>query len=260
MGILWDYYAGVDLGLRQDFTAFSIMEEPTFANAEAAQRLFLKPGWHTPDKLSPYQVRMLRELPYGMPARPVLTVRHLKRYPLGTRYTTIVEDVAKILRLSPLKDRCVLVLDVTGVGEGVLDLFKQAGMDPVAITITAGNDVHGEEGGLRLGVPKRELVGRAEVLFEQERLKIVPSLPEAGTLTAELQAYKRTVSLKGKDTYGNDWRENPHDDLVLSVALAGWYREWLCWHMDNAYCQAPSVQGNPPAESRVERALREAER
>jgi hypothetical protein len=33
------------------------------------------------------------------------------------------------------------------------------------------------------------------------------------------------ISQGGHDSYGNDWRETAHDDLVLSLAMAVWYAE-----------------------------------
>ena len=75
------------------------------------------------------------------------------------------------------------------------------------------------------------------VLLQAKRLKIVSSLKEAQTLVSELQAFKVSISLSGHDRYGNDqgaWRENPHDDLVLAVALAAWYGEHYKPVVDNS--------------------------
>ena len=50
-----------------------------------------------------------------------------------------------------------------------------------------------------------------QVLLQAERLKIASSFKEASTLTAELLAFKVSISLKGHDSYGNDagpWWEN----------------------------------------------------
>jgi hypothetical protein len=49
----------------------------------------------------------------------------------------------------------------------------------------------------------------------------------AETLREELQNFKVTISAGGHDRYGAggdalSWREQPHDDLVLAVALAAW--------------------------------------
>ena len=74
-------------------------------------------------------------------------------------------------------------------------------------------------------VPKRNLVSTGQVLLQSQRLKIHSSLPLADTLTKELLAFKVTITAKGNDTYGNDWRENPHDDLVLSTLLAAYFGE-----------------------------------
>lgn len=67
-----------------------------------------------------------------------------------------------------------------------------------------------------------------QVLLQSDRLTIAERLKERATLTAELSAFKVSITLKGHDSYGNDvgpWRENPHDDMVLAVALAAWYGE-----------------------------------
>jgi hypothetical protein len=45
-------------------------------------------------------------------------------------------------------------------------------------------------------------------------------LTPAETLQREISALKVEISKSGHDIYGNDWRENPHDDLVLAVAVA----------------------------------------
>lgn len=121
-----------------------------------------------------------------------------------------------------------MVVDWTGVGRPVVDMLREAEMYPAAVFITGGDAVH--QDGKEYRVPKRDLVGSVQVLLQTQRLKIASSLKEASTLTAELLAFKVNINAKGHDRYGNDvgdWRENPHDDLVLAVALACWYGEQL---------------------------------
>ena len=120
----------------------------------------------------------------------------------------------------------VRLVDQTGVGRPVVDMLRGAGLKPIAITITGGDSVTREGGAVR--VPKRDLVSTVQVLLQSKRLKIARGLKEAQTLTDELLAFKVTITTTGHDRYGNDvgmWRENPHDDLVLAVALAAWYGE-----------------------------------
>jgi len=157
----------------------------------------------------------------------------LKRYTLGTGYPEIVEDVAKVREREEFQvpggeaagKLPLLVVDATGVGRPVVDMFRRAKLQPVAITITGGNTVNTLSWHER-HVPKRDLVSALQVLFHSDRLAIAGKLPEAPILKAELQNFRATISLKGHDSYGagpaDQWREGAHDDLVLCVALACW--------------------------------------
>jgi hypothetical protein len=54
------------------------------------------------------------------------------------------------------------------------------------------------------------------------RLKIADSLPLAEVLTKELELFRMKVTLDKDESFAS-WRERPHDDIVLSLALACWY-------------------------------------
>ena len=155
-------------------------------------------------------------------------VRHLERFPLGTPYPTVVARTAALLAAPPLGPAADLVVDATGVGRPVVDLFRAAAIasDVWAATITGGDRVARDDRSVR--VPKRDLVSTLSVLLQDGRLQIAERLPEAATLTRELLAFRVKISAGGHDSYGaggNDleWRERPHDDLVLAVALARWH-------------------------------------
>jgi hypothetical protein len=91
------------------------------------------------------------------------------------------------------------------------------------VTITTGHAPALAEGaGLLL--PKKELVGCLQVLLQARRLQVPRSLPEAVLLGKELENFKiRPPSVKEDDLAA--WREGPHDDLVLAIALAAWLGE-----------------------------------
>jgi hypothetical protein len=211
------YFLGVDLGQANDFTALCVLERE---ERDTGRRI--------PDVVA----QINAGAPGGDYTKPVtenlFTARYLERLPTGTPYPA---QVAKIKQLSErlkaeTKRAPHLVVDQTGVGRPVTDMLRAAELKPVAVTITGGDAVSRD--GLDYRVPKRDLVGVVQVLLQTRRLKIIPSLKEAPTLTSELQAFKVSINLKGHDSYGNDvgpWRENPHDDLVLAVALACWYGE-----------------------------------
>lgn len=119
-----------------------------------------------------------------------------------------------------------LVVDATGVGRPVVDMFDRAKLDPIAITITGGDTMTRDGGSFR--VPKRDLVGVVAVLLQTERIKFAAGLPAVPQLVQEFLAFRVKIDpLTSHDSYGA-WREGAHDDLVLAVAVAAWYGEhWM---------------------------------
>jgi hypothetical protein len=196
------FYMGVDLGQAHDYTAITIVEQHVHDDGE----------------------RMRRSYQAG----------HIERVPLGTSYP---DQVARIkerlteLRGSPLRLNgqtfyeadVKLIVDATGVGRPVVDMLRQNGLKPTPVIITGADTETSSDGFYR--VPKRNLVSIGQVLLQTGRLKIHKSLPLATELTKELLAFKVEIKKNGHDTYGNDWRENPHDDLVLAMLLAVYWPE-----------------------------------
>lgn len=187
-----DFYIGLDLGQSHDYTALAI-----------AERIDLPTG--------------------GKSKAGCYHLRHLERFKLGTSYPAVVERVMGLLTTEPLRGRSKLVVDATGVGAPVVDLFRDAELNPAAVTITGGTSVTSVAGSMH--VPKRDLVSTLQVLFQGERLKVAEGLPEAQTLVKELLDFQVKINVAtAHDSYG-PWREGGHDDLVLAVALACWYGE-----------------------------------
>ncbi len=243
--MLYSYYVGVDLGQKTDYTAVAVLEESYWLTEEQAWQLHVQgqagAGWVFASKLAPAMVERARSLNYyhyGVrPPNPPLALRHLERFELSTSYPTIVARVAALRATSPLSvDRSILVVDETGVGRPVVDMFKQAGQRPVPVTITAGFTPKYDPADDSYTVPKRDLVTTMALLLEQHRLLIPPSLPLADLLTRELQAFKRKVTPAGSDSYAAG-REGQHDDLVLAVALAAWYRDYMHVHIEQAHAE-----------------------
>jgi len=213
------YVVGVDLGQAQDYSAVSVVE--------ATGTEYLR----TVTDLDP-EFHRTREREERFSAPPTsFDVTHLERLALGTPYPAVVARVgevcAEVVRRLPSGSQWLLVVDETGVGRPVVDLLEQAGLTPVAVTITGGDTVTGT--GRQLRVPKRDLVATMSVALQYRRLKIANALPMASVLAKELTDFKVKIDAKtAHDTYGA-WREGQHDDLVLSVALACWGAErWIC--------------------------------
>jgi len=162
-------------------------------------------------------------------------VRHLQRFPLNTTYPAMINRTIEIIQKL---GGGTLVIDATGVGRPVVDLFWEHGLTPWAITITGGNNATcaateaikkkgmfvtpSVRDQLTWSVPKRDLVGVLSVSFQNHVLKISSKLPDAKTLTDELLNFKVKINAKTAHDSYEAWREGQHDDLVLSVALALW--------------------------------------
>ena len=108
---------GLDLGQSQDYTALCVAERVDVPTGKAHYHL-----------------------------------RHLERFRLGTSYPAVVERVEEMLAGPHLWGCSQLVVDGTGVGVPVVDMFRQKGLSPIAITITGGDTVTGDGGNYRVKI------------------------------------------------------------------------------------------------------------
>lgn len=188
-----NFFIGLDLGQSQDYTAECVVERKVI-NTDCPV--------------------------VGCKEDPLVEfhVRHLKRYKLGTPYPKIVKTVEKLQKNKKLGGNAILVVDGTGVGAPVVDMFNMAGLAPYCIKIHGGDNMIRE--GREIRVPKRDLVMRLLVQFQKDRLKIAKGIKDADILIKELLNFKVKINPKtAHDSYAA-WRESDHDDLVLAVAMA----------------------------------------
>jgi len=156
--------------------------------------------------------------------RPRYQVRHSERM-LGWPYPRVVEQVGGRLAQLPYPHQRWLAADAPGVGRPVIDMLTQAKLEPIAITLHGGAQLH--QDGRAYRVPKRDVVSALQVAFQEGRLKIARQLPLAQMLIDELLAFRVKIDMgTGHDSY-SAWREKDHDDLVLATGLAVWMGEWL---------------------------------
>src|SRR5262249_32663615 len=139
-------------------------------------------------------------------SRPTTAMGHyacraLKRWPLGTSYPAIVAEVVDWTRAPALKG-ATLVVDGTGVGRAVVDLFrrKQLTARLAPVTVTAGRRTR-LRGGFH-SVPKGFLIGALQQVLGQQRLQFSAKLPEAPALLRELRNHRVKVSATLHETFG----------------------------------------------------------
>lgn len=182
------FYVGLDLGQSQDYTALCVIEAVSSKGKEGA-------AYH---------------------------VRRLERT-RGESYPAIAEKVSAMMHSPALAGGVTLVIDQTGCGRPVFDMFQKAHLKPIGVSIHGGDSVTRD--GSTWRVPKRDLVGVLQVLLQTGRLKVASRLKLGPVLQSEMLNFKVKIDpATAHDSY-SAWREADHDDLVLSVALACWYAE-----------------------------------
>ncbi len=192
------FFLGVDLGQRQDPTALAAVERVIQRGPE------VDPATFEPITQVFYRVRGLRRLK------------------LGTPYTEIVSEVARVARTVAAQGATTLVVDATGVGAPVVDLLRgelDSTIPLVPVIFTGGDTVRCDNGIFR--VPKKDLVHGLIVLFEDRRLRLPDDHPEARALVNELSNMRVKISGESHASY-EAWRQGQHDDLVFALALACW--------------------------------------
>jgi hypothetical protein len=141
---------------------------------------------------------------------------YLERLRRGTPYPEIVQHVARLLARDPLRTMgCDLVIDATGVGRPVYELFERAGQRPIGITITAGNGYSHD--GDWWHVAKSLLVAGVDARLATGELRFAADLTERGALRDELTDFRRHLSASGNATWAA--RGTSHDDIVMALAL-----------------------------------------
>jgi hypothetical protein len=186
-------YVGLDLGKRRDYSALAIVEYRREWN------LVRNPIYWTLDPID-------EEIQFS--------VRHLERIPLETKYVDVAFTVHQLLTRLTRQHDCTLIIDATGVGQPVVEMFQDlplgATLAPVVIT-AGGNEYKGKD---EWRVPKQDLIGGLQVMIESEQLGVARDLAFAQALLEEL------IEMRG-DVYGAA-AARAHDDLVIATALAAW--------------------------------------
>src|SRR5262249_6462691 len=115
-------------------------------------------------------------------------VRHLQRLTLGMSYPAIVALVKELLARSPLCGDgehvrpAETVIDQTGVGAAVADIFDAAGLRPIKVTITSGLETTpvGERlGERRWHVSKTSLISNLDAALHVGELQFAKALRES---------------------------------------------------------------------------------
>jgi len=186
------YIAGLDLGQQQDYSVLSILE------------LIIM------DDLTPKYI-----------------LRDIKRYPLKTDYMHIVLDVSSILNREELLSKSVFVMDYSGVGTPIYDLFKinMSNTYPIGVSIAGGNNTHWRTRSNAI-VAKKDIVSTFQVVIQNKRLIIPYNLSLIREVEKEFLNFKAKLTKTASvifEAKGSIY----HDDIVMSIGVALWYSEYI---------------------------------
>ncbi len=204
------YTMGLDLGQARDFSALVVVERVHVL----------------PPQVPLIEYRRRGDVAVGGDWREEFHVRAIKRWPLGTPYTAVVDDTLAVFRTPQLRD-AALVVDRSGVGRAVMDLLREAwtrgeaGSWVSGLTITAGQRSSGTS------VTKQDLVDGLLVPVTQGRVKVAAGLALADVLERELLAFQQNISSSGRTSYDVERREGQgHGDVATALMLALTRKNW----------------------------------
>jgi len=153
---------------------------------------------------------------------PRYAVVWIDRFDLGMPYRSVVRRVAAVQRAPETGTGAPLVMDATGVGAPVVEMFEDEGLDPVQILFTSGDSVTRD--GPKCKVPKADLATTVQALLQAGRITIVEALKLAPQLVEEMKRFRVKWTQAGHARFEHA-TEADSDDVLLSLACALWYAE-----------------------------------
>lgn len=154
------------------------------------------------------------------------------------KYTELPVYTKELLESLDLAGNSVLLVDGTGVGEAVYDLYEDAALDPLKIIFGSGESVSvqrqrdkGNWSTSRFGsisayvVPKVDLVGSLQVYVQQGKLRQAEGLAFMADVENQYRNFVGRINEKTKYVkYGNS-SDEIHDDWVVADAMCTWYTQ-----------------------------------
>lgn len=211
-----DFLVGIDLAKRYDFAAFVGVSRVPLNEDKIS---LIRDGWE--DLEAENSTAPVDDDPL------LLRVEYTLQVPRGTSYYAIAEHAATLAEHPKLKGRIQFAVDVTGVGEAVLEILEaRPELDGLlwCIQITPGQRSSRKKG-MRFGVPKKDLKDSVLVKLQQKRLVANPlESHDMERLRSQMYSFKKKYTEKRNVTFEAE-SETDHDDLVMALAS-------LCWLSD----------------------------
>ena len=146
-------------------------------------------------------------------------------------YTELGRVMCRLDSNTALHHNNDLLVDSTGVGEAVCDVFEEAGLQPKRIIFTGGESSKIRTSSKSFGdfnprrtinVPKAELIDTLKLGLEQRRVRTAQGIAFEDDIKKQFSHFVEMLTRTKKVTYGND-SPTVHDDIVCAYAMATWF-------------------------------------
>ena len=194
------YFLGLDIGQMQDFSALTLL----------ARRI------EVPDPLA-WDSSMAYSMYY-----PVV----MRQFDLGTPYYVIEKEVARIWALPELMvSENWIAVDATGVGSPIVENLRMTHGLPVQSIIITGGETAKQVGDTEYHVGKEHLVTALVDMVQRKRLIIPEGVDAYDVFFNQLEVFGYKVNKSTGNVSWEAMKEQVHDDVIISVALALWMAE-----------------------------------
>lgn len=215
-----EYICSVDIAKKRDYTTIQIYRDA-------------KSTIHHPEESGrPDQIVSFLDLVYQAKLQAI-------------RYTEQARIVYDLLNRVKMLHNTQLLVDGTGVGEAVVDIMRETGLNPLPIVFTGGSSVRAvyEEFGKVFGggnsqtfsraqilkemhVPKEDLVHAGMLMIQQNRLRLAAHLQHEDDFKRQMESFKGKVNeATGHRKFENE-SDDIHDDFVVTFLMAAWWRTY----------------------------------
>ena len=159
---------------------------------------------------------------------------------LRTQYLNVANELYEVMHRVNLVENADLIVDATNVGEGVVDLLREKGLQPISI-ITTGTRIHKIYEGFEspfsgpaatrlnirilkeIHVPKSDLVAAGQLLVQQEQVRVSSKLELAEEAQRQFKSFRGKINERTKHKAYEAETAEEHDDIVICFLLGSWW-------------------------------------
>lgn len=148
------------------------------------------------------------------------------------KYTELPQYTKELMSSLDLSDRSALLIDMTGVGAAIYDMYDSFGLDPLGIVFSSGNasNIHSGRKSksifgtvTHISVPKPDLIASLKLSVEQGRLRMAKGLRYAEEAENQFRHFVGKFNETTKKVKMENDSPEVHDDFVVTEAMCAWY-------------------------------------